>query len=564
MAWKETYALWLAYLAEHDASGFAEAQSLPESDRESIFSGELSFGTGGLRSTLGIGPACMNQYTVARATQGLANVIQAHSEIPASVGIGYDTRHGSRKLALITAGVLIASGIPVYLFDRPAPTPLLSFAVRHLELGWGVVLTASHNPKQYNGYKVYDHRGVQLLPEQAEEVLAAGQKVPMFSTPLLPEDEIMRSALHHRLGEALIDTYVALLPSAIPNSTLAQSHGHKLPLVYSALYGSGAAAVPKALAALGFSTVTAVQQTADGNFGGLKTPNPEEPVVYTEARAAAQKQQAALLLATDPDCDRVGVMVWHEGNYVPLNGNQIGALLLADLLENKPNDRSVRVLVTTLVSGTLAQRIAEANGVAVRTTYTGFKYIGDVAENLPAEGKRFLFGYEESYGYLAGDLARDKDAVWAVGAICCLALHAQLKGENLYQRWLALSSQYGFFVEALFTQECAGLDGVARIAGYMQRLRKAPPSHLAGIAVVRWEDYSQGFALNCQTNRREPLLLPPSDMIKLYLADKSWIALRPSGTEPKIKCYTATCGSTLAEAEQRRDVLKTDITSIFQ
>ncbi len=397
---------WENYLREHDSEGYRELLSLSEKDRAEAFDIPLVFGTGGLRGVMGIGPGRINRYTIARVSRGLAGTILAKNA-PKTCVIGYDTRNHSSELASVAAGVLCACGIQTFLFERPMPTPMVSHAVRSLQAGWGVVVTASHNPKKYNGYKVYDSRGVQILPDLADIVSARINEVEMFSAEPMSLNKARETGLLQNLGEAQTVRFLSDTAAQLPEVPFNKD----FPIVYSALYGTGAVPVPAMLQKIGFTQVTAIQTSPDGNFGGLRLPNPESPDVYAKALQTAQIHGAKLLLATDPDCDRVGVHAWHKDGFVPLNGNQIGALLCDFLLSHTKNLTGDDYIVTTVVSGDMGERIADSYGVRTLRTLTGFKYIGDVAER-ESRG-RFLMGYEESYGYLTGNAARDKDGVLA-------------------------------------------------------------------------------------------------------------------------------------------------------
>ncbi|MDR0489932.1 MAG: phospho-sugar mutase [Oscillospiraceae bacterium] len=497
------YALW-----QNRISFAPDLQSLTQMTPQEIadaFSGNLAFGTGGLRGIMGLGTNRMNRYTVERVTHGLAKVVLLR-EFPKSVGIAYDTRRNSAEFAQTVGSILSAYGIAVYTFDKPMPTPALSFTIRRLGLGWGVVITASHNPKEYNGYKVYNSNGVQLTDKMADEVTEAIESVEFFEP--LPEG---RPGAVTVIGTDIEAAYCGEIVA------FAQSEREpaEFSLVYSALHGTGANTIPQVLKQLGFSPIC-IQQNSDCDFGGLKTPNPEEPIVYAKAIEEAEKHGADMLLATDPDCDRVGVMAKTKEGYEPLSGNQIGALLIDYLAQT----RGVAIgdtVITTIVSGLLGELVSESYGLEFIRLLTGFKYIGEYAEQLP-NNKRFFFGYEESYGFLAGDGARDKDAVIASALIAQMGAFHHQKGKTLTGRWHELSQKHGYCVESL---QSATLPP-DRQKGIMSTLRGG----ISFEGMVKTEDYSKGING-----------LPSSDVLKLYFNDGSWAAIRPSGTEPKIKLY---------------------------
>jgi phosphoglucomutase len=456
-------------------------------------------------------------------THGLARVVLSH-EFPKSVGVAYDTRHHSAEYAQTVCDVLAAYGISVYIFDRPVPTPTLSFAIRHLKLGWGVVITASHNPKEYNGYKVYDCNGVQLTDRMANEVTEAIELVDYFEP--IPEGH-----------QGLVTVVGSVIESAYREDIISFTRREQKPvdflLTYSALHGTGANMVPSVLEQLGFTSIC-IQQNPDGDFGGLETPNPEEAIVYEKAIEEANKHGAKMLLATDPDCDRVGVLIKTQSGYIPLDGNQIGALLIDYLVQTRGVSAGDTV-VTTIVSGLLGEHVSKFYGLDFVRLLTGFKYIGEYAVQLP-KNKRFFFGYEESYGFLAGDGARDKDAVIASALIAQMGVFYDSKKMTLFDRWHELSQKYGYCVETL---KSAALP-LSKQKEIMDALRNG--IHLDGL--VKTEDYLTGING-----------LPPADVLKLYFADGSWAAIRPSGTEPKIKLYTGVCEKSLDLAKETLEML---------
>ena len=534
---------------------FAEMNEQNETEAMEAFAGKMAFGTGGLRSVLGVGPARMNIYTVARATQGLAQAI-LKGDAPKTVGIAYDTRKNSDIFAKAAAEVLMGNGIKVVLWEQAVPTPVLSYTVRKMGLGWGIVITASHNPKQYNGYKVYDARGVQVIPEQAKVIMEEIDTVEFFENPSLALEEGAKQGLLAR-PEGVMESFIEELYDLLPRTCLTAKKAKELPIVYSGLYGSGAIPVSTMLKKQGFEQLTCIQMNPDSNFGGLYMPNPEDPRVYAVALEEAEKIGAKMLMATDPDCDRVGVQVWHDGKFVALNGNQIGAMLIDYLYMTRKEQGTLQAgetMVTTIVSGMLGQEIAKAGGIHVEQVLTGFKFIGDKAEGFPAQGKHFFFGYEESYGYLTGDLARDKDAVLAVALVAEMAVYYNEMGKNLYERLMELYEQYGYYVESTISKSVAGLDFMDKIAAIMSKFRDPALETMGGLKILAVEDYAEGKRYE-KTGEVKALDIPAADVLKLFF-ETGTLAVRPSGTEPNIKFYCSVSGKTLEKAQENLDAMK--------
>jgi phosphoglucomutase len=512
---------------------------------EDRFYRELEFGTGGLRGVMGAGTNRMNVYTVGKATQGLADWVLGKSERP-SVVIAHDSRNNSPEFALDAALVLAANGVTAYLFPALRPTPQLSFAVRALGATSGIVVTASHNPPEYNGYKVYGSDGCQLIPGDAEQVIQAIQQVTGFDQiRRMSREEAEAKGLVRWLGEAEDQEYVDTVVSHSLNSDLLKGGlGESFNVVYTPLHGAGNMPVRNVLAQAGFSSVHIVpeQEQPDGYFSTVKSPNPEEREAFTLAIALGQKVGADIIIGTDPDCDRMGAVVRNnEGEYVVLSGNQSGAIMvnyLLSTLKERGQLPANGVVVKTIVTSEMGADIARSYGAAVVNTLTGFKYIGEKMTQYEQTGEHtFLFGYEESYGYLAGNYARDKDAVIASMLICEAAAYYKSKGKTLYDVLLELYSQFGTYQEHLESRTLKGLDGVQQIAAIMQDWRSNPPAEVAGVKVDRMLDYSGGLEG-----------LPPENVLKFMLDDGSWFCLRPSGTEPKIKVYFAVRGESQAEA----------------
>ena len=484
---------------------------------------DIIFGTGGVRGIMGDEPGYLNIKTIKHVTHGLAKVILS-SGAPKSVGVAYDTRFDSKEFANVTCETLSAFGVEVYCFDIPMPTPVLSHAIQLMNLGWGVCITASHNPQEYNGYKVYDCHGVQLTDKMAGTVadsinsLDADEVIPGKQCDLIKN---FTSDITEAYFKQIID-FIGVLDK--PSD---------FPFIYSALHGAGANAVPVVLERLGFSP-TCIQQEADGAFGGIKTPNPEEPVVYDLALSKAERDKTKLILATDPDCDRVGVMVKTEQGFELLNGNQIGALLIEYIAQTK-GIKPGSTVISTIVSGQLGELITKDYGLEFVRLLTGFKYIGEHIVNLPKD-KQFFFGYEESYGFLAGDGAKDKDAVIASALIVKMAAYYDSQGKTLLDRWYELSEKYGYCLEIL----CSASVSQDRQNEIMNNLRSGASIDGA----IRSEDYKAAIHG-----------LPPANVIKYYFKN-SVAAVRPSGTEPKLKLYIGVCEKTYEKAKESLELLK--------
>lgn len=514
-------------------------------DIEDRFYRELEFGTGGLRGVMGAGTNRMNRYVIGKATQGFATFLLSQSDAP-SVVIAHDSRNNSDTFSLEAACVLAANGIRAYLFRSLRPTPQLSFAVRDLKATGGIVVTASHNPPEYNGYKVYGADGGQLVPDQAEQVIARIRDVASFDeVKRLTQAEAEAKGLLVWLGDADDQRFVdAVVAQSVRPDVLKAGAGAALSVVFTPLHGAGNVPIRSVLAQAGFSNVHVVpeQEKPDGYFGTVKSPNPEEQEAFTLAIKLADRTGADIIVGTDPDCDRMGAVVKNDkGEYVVLTGNQSGALMIHYLLSNLQSQGKLpanAAVVKTIVTSEMGADIAASYGCAVFNTLTGFKYIGEKMSQFEADGSHtFLFGYEESYGYLTGTYARDKDAVVASMLICEAAAYYKAQGKTLYDVLLELYAQYGTYLEKLESRTLKGKDGLAQIGAIMDDWRSNPPARIAGVEVTRVLDYAQGLDG-----------LPKENVLKYMLADGSWFCLRPSGTEPKIKVYFAVRGGGLEEA----------------
>lgn len=532
-----------------------------EKEIEDRFYKDLHFGTGGLRGIIGAGTNRMNKYTVAKATKGLANYILKQGEHEPSVVIAHDSRHFSKEFAREAAGVLLSSGIRVYLFEDLRPTPELSFAVRETKSIAGIVITASHNPPEYNGYKVYWKDGGQIVSPVAEELMNEINSISDFSG-IQCIDSCSLEAFDnlHMIGEELDRKYLDNVKSLSLNPE-AIKEAKDINIVYTPLHGSGNMPVRRVLKEMGFENVHVVpeQEKPDGSFPTVEYPNPEEEGSFNLALKLAKKVNADLILATDPDCDRVGVMVKKaEGEYYKLSGNQTGVLLghyIFSSLKNKGMLKKDSFFVDTIVTGKMTQKIASTYGIETVSTLTGFKYIAQQIKKLGDEGGRhFVFGYEESYGYLTGNFVRDKDAVIASMLISEMAAFYKKQGMTLYHAMMKLYEEYGYHKEELLSIVLKGKEGALAITNMMDSMRNNPPESVAGMKVCEVRDY---------LTYEGPIKLPKDNVLYFVLEGNAWFAMRPSGTEPKLKIYAGVADVSLEKAESKAKMLLEGIKNIL-
>lgn len=526
-----------------------------ESKLNEHFVSNLPFGTGGMRGLLGAGTNRINTHTIRLVAEGLARQIEAQGELAKMRGvvIAYDTRQDSQHFAYETAGVLAAHGIQSYVFKESRPTPELSFAVRYLAAYAGVVITASHNPKQYNGFKVYGEDGAQLTPQFADEIVAHMNNVDsVFEIPNLSRSQLQTSEWCVELLEKLDEAYL----QALMRLKGKENVNHKLAIVYTPLHGAGLVPTMQGLQSYGFSNVHIVkeQATPDGEFPTVTSPNPEEADAFCLAMALGERVGAQLLLATDPDADRLGVAVLDNGAYKLLTGNQLGALLLHYLLSVKQVSPNA-AMIKTIVTSEFGTAVAEKFGVKTVSTLTGFKYIAEkIAEWEQTKAHEFVFGYEESYGYLAADFVRDKDAVQIALLTAEMAAYYDLRGQTLADVLNGLYENLGYYKEALISLTFDGIEGQQKIADIMAKFRKEAPIAFAGIPIVKMEDYLMESVNG----------LPKADVIKFLLADESWICVRPSGTEPKCKVYIGVKKESEQESVQTIEKLKKVVKELLE
>ena len=556
----EAYEHWLADPAI-DAQTKLELQALAGAHQEieDRFFRDLEFGTGGLRGVMGAGTNRMNRYTVGRAAQGLAAYVRSLKGHQGAVVIAYDSRHQSPAFALESALVMAGNGVKAYLFESLRPTPELSYAVRHLGATAGIVITASHNPPEYNGFKAYGPDGGQLVPAAAERVMAEiAALTSLHDIRRMPQGDAETAGLLEWIGDNVDYHYINAVVGISPNPGMVQAalaEGVSLSVVYTPLHGSGNLPVRAVLAKAGFKDVTVVpeQEHPDPEFSTVASPNPEERAAFTLALQLAEQTGAELLLGTDPDCDRVGAVVKDaQGQYVVLTGNQTGAIIAEYLLSSHAARGTLPprpVVIKTIVTSELGAAVAEHYGATVLNTLTGFKYIGERMTEFERTGAfDFIFGYEESYGYLAGTYARDKDAVVASLLVAEAAVHYKQQGMTLYDVLQRLYARHGYYLEALQSRTLKGKDGLALMTSLMDAWRTASPQAVAGIGVASRMDYMQDVHG-----------LPLENVLKFVLEDGSWFCLRPSGTEPKIKMYFAVKADMLAQAQQRLDQIMSDV-----
>ena len=573
MNYMEEYQRWLD---NADAETVAELKAISgdEKEIEERFYRSLEFGTAGLRGVIGAGPNRMNSYVVGQATQGLANqLIKTNpKDAELSVAIAYDSRIKSDEFAKTAAAILAANGIKVYLFEELKPVPELSFTIGYKKTTAGIVITASHNPAKYNGYKVYGSDGAQLNPELASIVLEEMEKTDMFKDVKTCDfDKAVANGKIVMMGDDVEDAYLDCVQAQCINPELDRDKGGTLKFVYTPFHGSGNKPVRKILKRIGFDDVVIVkeQEMPDGRFPTVASPNPENKEGFELAIGYAKECGADLIIGTDPDADRVGIIVKNkDGEYNTFTGNQVGALLseyiLSSLKERGelPKDGYI---VKTIVTTNLVKAICDAYGVEMKEVLTGFKFIGEKIKESEQTGiGTYLFGFEESYGYLKGTYARDKDAVVATMLIAEMTLYYKEKGSSLAEQLDNIYDKYGYYLEYVESVVMEGMDGSAKIAGIMETLRNNPPKEVAGKKVLAVRDYKTSIRTEVESGKTEKIDLPVSNVIYLELADGNNFVVRPSGTEPKIKLYCLLRGEDKSDAEKLMEAVKKDIKEIVK
>ena len=539
-----------------------------EKEIEDRFYKDLDFGTGGLRGIIGAGSNRMNIYTVSKATQGFANYLNESFENP-SVAVAYDSRNMSKEFATAAALTLCANGVKVFLYESLRPTPVLSFAVRHLNCKGGIVVTASHNPKQYNGYKVYDEFGGQVTDEKANKIISLVNEVKDFSMiKNMSEEEALNKGLLVYIGEDVDKAYIDEVKNLTIRKELVKEKAKDLKIIYTPIHGSGNIPVRRVLSELGYSNVKVVkeQEEPNGNFPTAPYPNPEMPQVFELALEMAKQESPDIIFGTDPDCDRIGVVVKESnGEFKVLTGNQTGLLLTHYVLSALKETNSLPengVVIKTIVTTEGARKIAEDFGIELMDVLTGFKYIGEKIREFRESGdKKYLFGFEESYGYLAGEFVRDKDAVIASMLIAEMTLYYKEQGMSLYEALIKLYEKYGFYKETLISIELEGKEGQEKIASCIDALRNSPIESVEGVKISTKLDYK--LSLEESNGVKSEIKLPKSNVLKYILEDGSSFVVRPSGTEPKMKIYLAVKGSSLENAESDIERFKSKVMEII-
>ncbi len=562
----ETYEFWCTddYFDEDTKKELRGLKEQPK-EIEDRFYRDLEFGTGGLRGVIGAGTNRMNIYTVRKATQGLANFILKMDGANKGVAIAFDSRHMSKEFAEEAARCLAANRIKAYIFDSLRPTPVLSFTVRELGCIAGLVITASHNPPEYNGYKVYWEDGAQITFPKDKQIIEEVKAVTDYAqVKTMEQREAKEQGLYCVIGKEIDDRYMEELKKLVLNPEIIKQESKELKIVYTPLHGTGNLPVRRVLKELGFEHVYVVpeQELPDGSFPTVSYPNPEDPAAFALALKLAKEVDADIVLATDPDADRLGVYAKDSktGEYMAFTGNMSGMLICEYELSQKKAKGCLPkngAIVTTIVSSNMAHAVAKKYDVKVMETLTGFKYIGEQIRLFEEnQNYEYLFGYEESYGCLVGTHARDKDACVAVMALCEAAAYYKSKGLTLWDQMMVLFDIYGYYKEGLHTITLKGKEGTEKITAMMEGLRKNPPKTIAGYEMLSFRDYENKEILNCKTGEKKATTLLKSNVLYFELEQDAWCCVRPSGTEPKIKFYVGVKGKDMEDANKRLEDLK--------
>ena len=565
MDYKEVYEQWLSN-PYFDGATKEELKNIAEDDNEikERFYMDLEFGTAGLRGIIGAGTNRMNIYVVRRATQGLANYIAKVDKKSQGVAIAYDSRHMSPEFAEEAALCLAANGIKAYIFESLRPTPELSFAVRHLGCAAGINVTASHNPPEYNGYKVYWEDGAQITPPHDSGIMGEVKSISDWNTvKTMDKAEAEKAGLFQVIGKEVDDAYMAELKKQVLHMDAIEAEGKNLKIVYTPLHGTGNIPARRILKELGFENVYVVkeQELPDGDFPTVSYPNPEAAEAFELGLKLAKEVDADLVLATDPDADRLGVRVKDKnGEYHDLTGNMSGCLLANYEISQKkaingslPEDGA---LIKTIVTTNLADAIAKGYGVKLIEVLTGFKFIGQQILGFEQSGKgSYLFGFEESYGCLIGTYARDKDAIVATMALCEAAAYYKTQGKTLWDAMIEMYEQFGYYKDAIQSVTMKGIEGLQKIQEIMNSLRQNPPAEFAGHKVTAVRDYKADTITDVATGAVKPTGLPNSNVLYYELTDDAWVCVRPSGTEPKVKFYYGVKGTSLEDADKKSETM---------
>ena len=562
MSYRENYEKWL-HSPALSAAEKAELESIQgdEKEIESRFFDQLSFGTAGLRGTMGVGLYRMNVHVVRHATQAFAQVILEEGAEAAARGVAvcFDCRNNSDVFAREAACVMAANGIPARLFESLRPTPELSFAVREYHCIAGINVTASHNPKEYNGYKVYWEDGAQLPPKHADQVAKKMKELDVFDcVKIMDYDEAVSKGLITLMGEETDEKFLANVMEQVNDKAVVEKMADTFTMVYTPFHGTGYKLIPEALKRLGMKHVICVpeQIVIDGNFPTVVSPNPENPEGFYLAVDLAKKNNADFILGSDPDADRVGIMVrTKDDDFVVISGNQTGVLLLDYLIGAKRRTGKMPekpVALKTIVTTEMARKVAEVNGLQCYDTFTGFKFLAEKKDKLENSGEgKVIFSYEESYGYMLGDYVRDKDAVSASVELSEMAAWYASQGMTLYDALQALFEKYGYYGEKTMNLVMPGLDGLKKMADLMANLRQNPPTEIAGVAVKQQKDYQDGSVVNVADGAKSTMELSGSNVLRYEMADGTSLIVRPSGTEPKVKVYILANGTTKTECDEK-------------
>ncbi len=569
MSYKEQYDFWLKD-SYFDETTKEELRSIAEDEKEieDRFYKDLEFGTGGLRGVIGAGTNRMNTYTVRKATQGLANYIIKQGGKDRGVAIAYDSRRKSPEFADEAALCLAANGIKAYVFDALRPTPELSFALRTLNCISGIVITASHNPPEYNGYKAYWEDGAQVTAPKDKEIITEVKNVTDYhEVKTMSKEDAVAAGLYQVIGKEIDDAYMVELKKQIIHPEIIKEVADDIKIVYSPFHGTGNVPVRRILSELGFKHVYVVpeQELPDPDFTTLEYPNPEDPKAFTLALKLAKEKNADIVLATDPDADRLGIYALDtkSGEYVSFTGNMSGMLIAEYILRERTQTKTMPenpALVTTIVTTNMAGAIARDYNVRFIEVLTGFKFIGEQIKLFEQSGSNnYVFGLEESYGCLAGTHARDKDAVVAVMCLCEVAAWCKKNGITVWDQMLKLYEKYGYFKETQYAITLKGIDGAAQITEMMNKLRSNPPKNFGELTVKEFRDYDKDVSINLETGEKKSTGLPKSNVLYFDLSNDSWCCARPSGTEPKIKFYMGVKGTSLEDAQARVEKLTEDL-----
>ena len=574
MNYKEKYEQWCNN-PRIDEQTKKELLSIKDNEEEikDRFYKELEFGTAGLRGIIGAGTNRMNIYTVGKATQGLANFIKKEGTQNKGVAIAYDSRHMSQEFSEETALCLNANGIKTYIFESLRPTPELSFAIRELGCTSGIVVTASHNPPKYNGYKVYWEDGAQITSPRDKEIINEVNSIEDCTTAkTMSKQEAIEKGLYNIIGKEIDDKYIAELKKLVVNQEIINEVQKDLKIVYTPLHGTGNIPARRILKEIGFENVYVVpeQELPDGNFPTVSYPNPEDPKAFELALKLAKKVDADIVIANDPDADRIGIHIkdTKTGEYIAFNGNMTGVILAEYVISEKKKNNNLPInsaMVKSIVSSNMVDVIAKEYGVKLFEVLTGFKYIGEkIKEFEEKQDFQYVFGYEESYGYLIGTHARDKDGIVATMTLCEAAAVYKKQGLSLWDKMLEIYEKYGYFKEGIITVTLEGADGAEQIKSIMEKMRETTPSNFGKYKIIAVRDYSTGKIKNLVTGEETSTGLPTSNVLYYELENNEWCCIRPSGTEPKIKLYMGVRGTSMQNAEEKLEELKRELNKIVK